>query len=140
MFEDFNQDAERNRSVIALLCEMARADKEQSRIEEKYIEHVAEQLGVVPEEVNLIKTKPEQFPFKPPSAEKERMTILYYLLFTMRVDRKIRQKEEDMAHSIGIRLGINPALTQDLIRVMKYNDGKEIPENAMLDQIKKYLN
>ena len=140
MFEDFNQDVERNRSIIALLCEMARADMEHSRIEEKYIEFVADQLGVVPEELTLIKSKPEQFPFTPPSGEQDRMTILYYLLFTMRVDRVIRQKEEDMAHSIGLRLGINPALTQDLIRVMKNNNGKDIPENAMLDQIKKYLN
>lgn len=140
MFEDMNQDEERNRSIIALLLEMAAVDNEQAPIEQKYIEYVAQQLSISPEELTLIKSKPEQFNFVVPAAEQDRMTILYYLLFTMRVDGVIKQKEEGVAHRIGLRLGINPALVQDLIQVMKSYNGKEIPPDAMVNQIKKYLN
>lgn len=140
MFGDFNNDIARNRSIITLLIEMANVDDDQARIEDKYINYVAEQLGVSEEELALIKSKPEQFPFIPPTGEQDRMTILYYLLFTMRVDAVIKTAEEGVAHRIGLRLGINPALTQDLIQVMKRYNNQEIPENALLDQIKKYLN
>lgn len=140
MFADFNNDVERNRSILALLLEMANVDNDRARIEDKYISFVAEQLKVSPEELSLIKSKPEQFPFVPPTGEQDRMTILYYLLFTMRIDSVIKDKEEELAHRIGLRLGINPALTQDLIQVMKRYNNQDIPENALLDQIKKYLN
>jgi len=140
MFGDFINDAERNRSIISLLIEMAGVDNEQARIEEKYISYVAEQLNISSAELALIKDKPEQFPFIPPAGEQDRMTILYYLLFTMRVDSVIKPTEEGVAHRIGLRLGINPSLTQDLIQVMKTYNNKDIPENALLDQIKKYLN
>jgi len=140
MFGDFNKDVDRNRSILALLIEMANADDEQASIEDKYISYVASQLAISDEELALIKSKPEQLPFVPPAGEHDRMTILYYLLFTMRVDTVIKEKEEGVAHRIGLRLGINPALTQDLIHVMKRYNNKDIPENALLDQIKKYLN
>ncbi len=140
MFDELNSDVDKNRSILALVVEMAKADQFNSPIEEKYIAFVAEQLKIGKEELSLIKNKPEQFPFIPPESEQERMTILYYVLFTMRMDGEISQAEENICHKFGLKLGFNPALTQDLIRVMKTYALKEIPPEAMLEQIKKYLN
>ena len=139
MFEEFN-DAKKNRSVVAMLVEMSKSDQFSSPIEDAYIKYIARHLGVSPEEVNLIKNKPDQFKFVAPDSEQERMTILYYLLFTMRVDGEIKEAEEAICHKVGLKLGFNPALTQDLIRVMKKYAKDEIPPDAMLEQIKKYLN
>ena len=140
MFDELNSDVEKNRSILALVVEMAKADQFNSPIEEKYISFVAKQLKIGEAELALIKNKPEQFPFVPPESEQERMTILYYILFTMRSDGEISLAEENICHKFGLRLGFNPALTQDLIRVMKTYAKEEVPPNAMLEQIKKYLN
>ena len=140
MFGDLNNDIEKNRSILALMVEMARADQSQSPIEDQYITFVSEQLGISAEEYELIKNKPEQFPFIIPESEQEIMTMLYYVLFTMRSDGEIKEAEENICHKVGLKLGFNPSLTQDLIRVMKTYAKKEIPPEAMVDQIKKYLN
>ncbi len=140
MFGDLNNDIEKNRSILALMFEMARADSNYSPVEDQYIAFIGEQLGVSKEEYELIKNKPEQFPFIIPETEQERMTILYYVLFAMRSDGEIKPTEESICHKVGLKLGFNPSLTQDLIRVMKTYAKKEIPPEAMVDQIKKYLN
>jgi len=140
MFDEFNVNAEKNRSIIALLVDMARSDSFSAPIEFKYIFGIAEQLGISRLEVEDIRNNPTDFPFNPPATEQERMTILYYLLFTMRVDGEIDPSEENYLHDIGLRLGLNPALTEDLIRVMKSYANESIPPEVMLEQIKKYLN
>jgi len=140
MFGDLNNDVEKNRSILALLVEMARADKSQSPLEDQYIAFVSKQLGISAEELELIKNKPEEFPFIVPESEQERMTILYYVLFTMRSDGEIKEMEESICHKVGLKLGFIPSLTQDLIRVMKTYAREAIPPEAMIDQIKKYLN
>jgi hypothetical protein len=37
----------------------------------------------------------------------------------MRVDEEIKSAEENYLHDISLKLGLNPTLTEDLIRVMK---------------------
>ena len=138
MFE--NIDAEKNRSIIALLLDMARSDAFSAPIEDDYITGIAQQLGISELEVDDIRNNPKEIPFKPPPTEQERMTILYFLLFTMRVDGEIKKDEENYLHDISLRLGLNPSLTGDLIRVMKDYPKGDIPAAVMLDQIKKYLN
>lgn len=138
MFDSF--DTQKNRSIVALLVDMAKSDSFSAPIEQQYISGIAEQLGISRLEVEDIFNDPKSYPFDPPPTEQERMTILYYLLFTMRVDGEIQTDEENYLHDIGLRLGMNPALTEDLIRVMKLYAHKEIPPSAMLEQIKKYLN
>lgn len=140
MFDDFGKNVEQSRSVVALLLEISRADEFSSPIEQKYIDYIAHHLGISIEEMELIKNKPDQFPFVSPESEQDRMTILYYILFTMRVDGEIRDQEEAVCHKVGLKLGFNPALTNDLIQVMKKYAKEEIPPHAMLDQIRKYLN
>jgi len=140
MFDNFDINAEKNRSIVALLVDMARSDAFSAPIEFQYISGIAEQLGISRLEVEDIKNNPKDFPFDPPPTEQERMTILYYLLFTMRVDGEINTSEENYLHDIGLRLGINPALIEDLIRVMKSYANQDIPPMAMLEQVKKYLN
>jgi len=135
-----NIDADRNKAIVALLVEMARSDAFSAPIEDQYILNISLALGVDRRIVEDIQQHPDKYSFDPPPTEQERMTILYYLLFTMRVDGEIKQNEENYLHDIGLRLGVNPALTEDLIRVMKSYVDQDIPPIAMLDQIKKYLN
>ena len=101
---------------------------------------IASQLGLLKEDIATIIENPEKFALKPPAAEEDRMRILYYLLFMMRVDGKIPPEEEKLCYKAGLRLGFNEQLTGDLIRVMKTYLEEDIPPEAMLDVVKKYLN
>ena len=101
---------------------------------------VAESIGLDMFTVKEVLENPSNYRLESPPDEQERMTILYYLLFMMCVDGKIEPQEEKLIHEAGFRLGFNELLTADLIKVMKKYLTKDIPPEAMLEQIRKYLN
>lgn len=138
MFEEY--DIEQRKSIIALLFKLAKSDNSVSNIEKLYLRDIASSIGVDSFSIDEILENPEKYPMKSPLDERERMTILYYLLFMMRVDGRIEKGEEKLIYEAGFRLGFNEKLTEDLIGVMKTYLNKEIPPDVMLTHIKKYLN
>jgi len=138
MFEEY--DIEQRKSIIALLFKLAKSDNLVSNIEKLYLRDIASSIGVDSFSIDEILENPEAYPLKSPLDERERMTILYYLLFMMRVDGRIEKGEEKLIYEASFRLGFNEKLTEDLIGVMKTYLNKEIPPDVMLTQIKKYLN
>lgn len=119
---------------------MATADGNIAPQESRFIADVASSIGLSSTDIVDVVRHPENFILAGPVDEHARMEILYYLLFTMRVDGVIDPKEEALCHKAALRLGFNELLTQDLINVMKTYLTKEIPPDLMLDLIKKYLN
>lgn len=140
MLEDKTEDLERKKGIIAMLIKLANVDDQAVAIERRFIMDVAEQIGLSKMDLAAVAKNPDDFELQPPEGEQERMNILYYLLFTMRVDGVIKEEEERLCYKAGLRLGFNEQLTADLIRVMKKYLNKDIPPEAMLDTIRKYLN
>ncbi len=140
MFGNYAEDIDRKKAVVAMLIQLANVDEGEAHVERRFIRDVAEQLGLKTSELQEVIDNPDGFPLKPPKEEQERMNILYYLLFTMRVDGVIKEEEERLCYKAGLRLGFNEHLTADLIRVMKTYLHEDIPTEAMLNAIRKYLN
>jgi len=140
MFGDYAEDIDRKKAVIAMLIKLANVDKDAVDIERRFIMDVAEQIGLPVADLTEIAKNPDQYELTPPESEQDRMNILYYLLFTMRVDGVIKEEEERLCYKAGLRLGFNEHLTADLIRIMKTYLHKNIPTEVMLDAIRKYLN
>ena len=140
MFGNYENEYERNRATMAMLIKMVTIDKQIDPIEKKFLGDVAKQLGLVQEDIATIIENPEEFALKPPASEGERMRILYYLLFMMRVDGRIPPEEEKLCYKAGLKLGFNEQLTGDMIQLMKTHLNKEIPPEAMINVVKKYLN
>lgn len=140
MFEKYKSDYDRNRATIAMLVKMVTVDKKIDPVEKKFLGDIARQLGLQPEDIATISENPDKFALKLPASEEERMRILYYLLFMMRVDGKIPPEEEKLCYKAGLRLGFNEQLTGDMIRIMKTYLDEDIPPDAMIDVVKKYLN
>lgn len=138
MFEEY--DIEQRKGIIALLFKLAKSDNSVSNIEKLYLRDIANSLGVDSFSIDEILENPDAYPLKTPLDERERMTILYYLLFMMRVDGRIEKGEEKLVYEASFRLGFNEKMTEDLIGVMKTYLNKEIPPDVMLTQVKKYLN
>ena len=140
MFNDYENNIEQKKSIIALLYQMASSDHKISPIEKRYLNDIASNIGLDTFSVEEILKDPKKYRLETPPDEGRRMTILYYLLFMMRVDGKIKKREEKMIHEAGFRLGFNELLTADLIRVMKTYLKEDVPPEAMLKQIRKYMN
>jgi uncharacterized tellurite resistance protein B-like protein len=138
MFEEY--DLAQRKSIIALLFKLAKSDDSVSNIEKLYLRDIANSIGIDSLSIDEIIQNPEAYPLKVPLNERERMTILYYLLFMMRIDGRIEKGEEKLIYTASFRLGFNEKLTEDLIGVMKTYLNKEIPPDLMLTLVKKYLN
>jgi len=140
MFENYDNEYDRNRATIAMVIKMVMIDNKIDPIEKKFLENIAQQLGLQQEDITTIIENPEKFALVPPAEEEDRMRILYYLLFMMRVDGEIPPEEEKLCYKAGLKLGFNEQLTGDLIRIMKTYLNDEIPPEAMINVVKKYLN
>jgi len=136
--QDSKEDLKR--SIIALLLRLQASDSEKHLNEFAYIHKVATHLGLSAEDVLSVERALDKYPLHPPSNEKERMTILYYLLFLMDIDGTVTKEEEQLVEQFGMRLGFRVALTRELIEVVKSYTDKHLPPEALLRQIKKYLN
>lgn len=138
---DRNEDRQSyKQAIIALLLKLAESDGEWDSRELKFIRDIGYKMGLETHEVAEINADLENFKLKPPKSENERMEIMYYLLFFMKVDGKVTRPEEEMVKEVGLRLGIRPELTEELIDIIKDHIGKEVPVDRMLSLIKKYLN
>ena len=140
MLENYNQIRDRKKAILAMLIQMAGADEKLHDNEKQFIGDVAAQIDIFPGELEEIYSDSGSYILIPPRSEEDRMTILYYLLFTMRADGQIQRKEEELCFKAGLRLGFNHQLVSDLIAVMKAYLKKDIPPNALIDKVKKYLN
>jgi hypothetical protein len=136
----FDTREDLKRSIIALLLRLQASDTNKHIREFAYIHKVATHLGLSAEDVRDVENSLDHYPLRPPAGEKERMTILYYLLFLMEIDGEVTPEEEDVVKEFGLRLGFRMGLTSELIAVVKHYAKTQIPPDALLERIKKYLN
>lgn len=133
-------DRKSKESYIAVLLMLAEADDLDHIYEEQFINHVAERLGLNEKDVRQIDQHPENLTFDFPKDEQGRMNLLYHLLFLMKIDGSVAPSEIKLCHEIGLRLGFNYQMVNELIQVMSEHLGKTIPQDVLLNIIKKYLN
>ena len=134
------EDRSVKESYLATLLMMAEADNRDHVNEWRFIVHVAERLGLSEEDVKTIDQHPENLSFDFPKDEQGRMNLLYHLLFLMKIDGRVGPKEKALCHELGTRLGFNYLMVDELIKVMEQHQGKVIPDNLLLNIIRKYMN
>ncbi|MFT4663957.1 MAG: hypothetical protein ACI8YQ_001602 [Polaribacter sp.] len=140
MPEDFLKEKKHRQSIISLLLEMTASDNALNARETKFVLDVATHLKLTPSDIQEVKDNPANFIFSPPALEHERMNIFYFILFAMAVDGEIKQEEERFAYQASLRLGFNDRMTADLLVVMKRYLNKVMPPDALLLEVKKYMN
>jgi len=126
--------------IISLLVKQALSDDEFSLVEKKYLKHVGTNLELSDVDLAAIIHHPDKYIISPPPDELKRLTILYYLLFMMKVDQNISVEEERLCYKIGLRLGFREELVTNLIKVMKDYLNEKIPPTAMIEKVKPFLN
>ena len=133
-------DQQLRQSIVALLYKMSAVDKEVSAEELSYIVKVGSHIGVDREEVGAIILNHDTFDIQPPKNEKDRMTILYYLLFLMKADSKIDDQEVNLIREFAFKLGFRSNMTDELINTVIDNLSTNISPEILLETIRKYNN
>ncbi len=127
-------------SLIRILGEMSKIDNLLDEVELAYIFQVGAFLGFTEGEVRALMASGSSGHIPVPSSEKDRMTVLYHLLFLMKVDKNISDAEKALVHHYGLKLGFSALMIQDFLNLIEHHAHKRVPEEAMLEIIKKYLN
>lgn len=131
---------ETKKATIALLFKLMAADHDEDLHELAYIMHIGERLGLSDEVLKEISLDVDAYHLEIPSDEKERITILYYLLFLTKADGEVRPEEEDFLYRFSLRLGFRPETTNELINVMKRYIDQSVPPEELFGKIKMYFN
>ncbi len=127
-------------SIIALLLRLSQADNTGSTSEEQYIRAVCHAIGFDAERIDEIRNNLDNYPLDPPESEQDRMEILYYLLFQMKIDKQVTQEESDLIQKFGFKLGFNELLTRDMIGIIQEHAKQKVPPQKLIEIIKKYHN
>ena len=130
MFDNYENEYQKNKAILSLMIKMAKVDHNIDPVEKRFIYDVAIKLNLTPEDIIDVINNLQDHELKPPAEEGERMKILYYLLFMMRIDGKIPVEEEQLCHKISLRLGFNEQLTTDMIVLMKKHLDEDLPPDA----------
>ncbi len=133
-------DINLKKSYLLMLIRLSDADRCVDQNEARFIRDMAKKLGLSDNDVENIHNHPGEFPFTLPDNMLDRMRQLYHLLFLMGIDGSITREEREICRELGFRLCLNPPLTDDLINIIVDHLNRKIPEDEMLNAVKKYLN
>jgi hypothetical protein len=139
MLDPFSSIAQK-KGFVATLFKMTASDNRLEAKELIYILEAGMQIGFDRETIIQIGQETELHPLVVPADEAQRMTMLYYLLFLMRIDGHIDPDEEIFAKMFGFKLGFNELMLEELVIVMKDHVNAELPEDLLIEKVRKYLN
>ena len=134
------ENLDQKQTHILTLLMMAEADNVDHENEIRFINNVAGRIGLSEADVVEIDRHPERLTFSLPETEPDRMTVLYDLLFLMKIDGNVAEEEKELVRELGVRLGFRINMIEEFIETMTEYIGREVPPNALLDIIRKYMN
>lgn len=125
---------------ILTLLMLSEADNRDHVNEIRFINNVAGRIGLSELDVQEIDRHPERLTFSLPESEEDRMTVLYDLLFLMKIDGDVAEEEKELVRELGVRLGFRISMVEEFIRTIAKYVWQQVPSNALLDIIRKYMN
>jgi len=125
-------------SLLTELIKLARCDNEVREEEYEFLMTIARSLQVSQQDFDaLFDTYIE---FTPPESEFERILNFHRLVLLMNIDRESRSEEIDFIKNIGIRIGLNPMATNQVLRMMDDYPNRIIPAEKLIAEFKKQYN
>ena len=130
----------KSEELLSVLVQLSKVDKYFDEFELTYLLKVGKHIGLADSTVETLIKKNDIPDLKIPPAEQDRMTIIYYMLFLMKVDKKITEEEKELVHHYGFKLGFSYNMMDDFINVIAANKDSDVHKEALLSIIKKYQN
>jgi len=132
-------DDAKKENIVSIVTLLSRVDGEVHTNELLYILKLGLSLGLSEDKIKEIVNSGEKFIYIP-ETESDRVTLLYYLIYLIKVDGIIDTEEVNMLHHFGLKLGFSPLLISNVIDVIKSQSNVEVTPNDILNEVKKYLN
>jgi hypothetical protein len=125
--------------TINILVNLAKVDNEVHGKELLYLLHVGKNLGLSEQTTRDMLNRPK-VDIQVPSSEERRMTMLYHLLFMMKMDGVISEDERKLIVHYGFLLGFNELMVMEMIDAIKDHIYTFLPEDELINIVKKHLN
>jgi len=126
--------------VLAVLIQLSRADNYFDEFEFSYILKVGQHLHIQDQKVEQMINTPAPVNLEIPTSEEDRMTIIYYMLFLMKIDTIITVEEKELVHHYGFKLGFSSTMIDEFISMMENNKFSRVKTSDMLTILRKYQN
>lgn len=136
--DELGEEAKKE-NILSIMISMSKVDGFIHDNEMLYIIQLGLSMGLSEDEIRNIASVQEPKLFVP-SSEQERMTIFYYLIFLIKIDGDISKIEKDMMYHFGLKLGFNHLMVSNIIQVVQANLGKKLAPDAIIKEVRKYLN
>lgn len=125
-------------SLLKELIKLARCDKEVREQEYQFLNTIARSLNLSQDDFEALF---EQYiEFTPPESEFERILQFHRLVLLMNVDQESSEAEIDFIKDIGIRIGLNPEATDQVLVTMNQYPNKVIPPDKLIEIFKGHYN
>ncbi len=130
-----------NREKLGLLSElikMAQADNELREVEFTFLLSLATQMGVTRDDFKALFE--EYIEFAPPKLEADRIVQFHRLVLLMNVDTETAVEEIEYIRQAGIRMGLNPLATNEILRIMNDYPNKIVPTQKLIEVFRRHHN
>jgi len=125
-------------SLIAELIKLAKSDNTIRDMEFQFLLTIASQMGVTKEEFkDLFEAYIE---FNPPKLEFDRIVQFQRLVLLMNVDLHIDDTEILYIKDLGIRMGLHPSATNEVLKVMNDYPNKVVPPEKLIQIFRTFHN
>lgn len=133
LFESGEQSA--NKGLFRNLVMLARVDGKVDVEEKHLLDRIAGRLSLTDEQVEEIKSHPENYPMIPPVSLEERLERLAIFVEVMLIDGKIAKEEEQLLEKYGAELGFQDeeTLQNTGFIITQFNEGKK--RNDIVDMM-----
>lgn len=129
-----------SRELLSALIQLSKVDNHFDQFEFAYLLKVGQAMKLDNDVVEDMIKEGRSISLQIPEKEEDRMTILYYMLFLMKVDTIVTNEEKELLHHYGFKLGFSTEMIKEFVIVMEEHKFKKLDTNKLLDIIKKYNN
>lgn len=126
------------KSLLSDLIVMVKADGKILQSEIKLIHRLAEKMGISFDQVLDLFENPR--PSQPLYNEVDRITHFYRLALVMQVDHETHSSEIGALKNFGLKMGIRPMVTDQIIKKMAEYKNGIVPAEELLNIFKIYYN
>lgn len=126
------------KTLLSDLIVMVKIDGRVKPSEVELVRKLAKRMGVSMEEVAqlFINPKPSQALY----TEVDRITHFYRLALVMQVDYETHEEEIGALKNFGLKMGIRPIVTDQIIKKMAQHPNGIVPPEELLNIFKIYYN
>ncbi|OFZ56616.1 MAG: hypothetical protein A3D92_10630 [Bacteroidetes bacterium RIFCSPHIGHO2_02_FULL_44_7] len=135
--KDTPEDLEK-RSLLSDLVKLAKSDDEVRDAEFQFLLSISAQLGITKDDFKAIFES--YIEFHPPKLELDRIVQFQRLILLMNVDLEVGDDEINYIKDIGIRMGLHPAATNEVLVRMHEFPNKIVPPETLLEIFRTFHN